>query len=217
MSPSWSADGQWLAYVSFEGKKSGVYVQRVRTGERAKVSQRAGINGAPAFSPDGKKLALTLGGTGGNPDIYVLDLSSQGLLRITDDPAIDTEAVWTLGRPVPVLHLRSRRRPADLPHRGAGGGQAEAHHLQWQLQRPPAREPGWHAARDGDARRQQLPHRRAEPDEQLGAGALEGPAGRVAELCAEWGHGHLFRAGGRARLARHRIDGWPDRTAFEGG
>ena len=95
MSPSWSTDGQWLAYVSFEGRHSSVYVQRVRTGERSRVSARAGINGAPSFSPDGKRLALTLGGTGGNPDIYVLDLASQGLLRITDDPAIDTEAVWS--------------------------------------------------------------------------------------------------------------------------
>jgi TolB protein len=94
MSPSWSSDGQWLAYVSFEGRHSSVYVQRVRDGQRSRVSARAGINGAPSFSPDGKKLALTLGGTGGNPDIYVLDLASQGLVRITDDPAIDTEAAW---------------------------------------------------------------------------------------------------------------------------
>ena len=95
MSPAWSADGQWLAYVSFEGRHSSVYVQRVRTGERSRVSARAGINGAPSFSPDGKRLALTLGGTAGNPDIFVLDLGSQGLTRITDDPSIDTEAVWS--------------------------------------------------------------------------------------------------------------------------
>jgi TolB protein len=95
MSPSWSADGQWLAYVSFEGRHSSVYVQRVRTGERSRVSARAGINGAPSFSPDGKRLALTLGGTAGNPDIFVLDLGTQALTRVTDDPAIDTEAVWS--------------------------------------------------------------------------------------------------------------------------
>lgn len=95
MSPAWSSDGQWLAYVSFEGRRSSVYVQRVRTGERSRVSARAGINGAPSFSPDGKRLALTLGGTSGNPDIFVLDLGTQGLTRITDDPAIDTEAVWS--------------------------------------------------------------------------------------------------------------------------
>jgi TolB protein len=94
MSPTWSSDGQWLAYVSFEGRHSSVFVQRVRDGQRSRVSARAGINGAPTFSPDGKKLALTLGGTGGNPDIYTLDLQSQALVRITDDPAIDTEAVW---------------------------------------------------------------------------------------------------------------------------
>jgi TolB protein len=95
MSPAWSPDGQWITYVSFENKRSAVYVQLVRTGERRQVSARAGINGAPAWSPDGKKLALTLGGSNGNPDIYVLDLGTQNLTRITDDPAVDTEPVWT--------------------------------------------------------------------------------------------------------------------------
>jgi len=94
MSPAWSPDGQWLAYVSFETKHSAVYVQRVRTGERRQISARAGVNAAPDWSPDGRKLALTLGGSGGNPDVYVLDLSTQELTRITDDPAIDTEPVW---------------------------------------------------------------------------------------------------------------------------
>jgi len=95
MSPAWSPDGERLAYVSFESKHSTVYVQQVRTGERTQVSARAGINGAPAWSPDGRRLAVTLGGSGGNPDIFVLDLASQQLQRITDDPAIDTEAVWS--------------------------------------------------------------------------------------------------------------------------
>ena len=94
MSPAWSPDGQWLAYVSFETKHSAVYVQRVRSGERRQVSARAGVNGAPAWSPNGKRLALTLGGGGGNPDIYVLELATQELLRLTDDPAIDTEPEW---------------------------------------------------------------------------------------------------------------------------
>jgi len=95
MSPAWSPDGQWISYVSFESKRSAVYVQLVRTGERRQVSARAGINGAPAWSPDGKKLARTLGGSNGNPDIYILDLATQNLQRVTDDPAVDTEPTWT--------------------------------------------------------------------------------------------------------------------------
>jgi TolB protein len=95
MSPAWSADGRMLAYVSFERRVSAVYVQEVATGKRSMVSARAGINGAPAWSPDGKKLALTLSGSNGNLDIYLLDLTNQQLTRLTDDAGIDTEAVFS--------------------------------------------------------------------------------------------------------------------------
>ena len=95
MSPAWSPDGQWISYVSFEDHLSAVYVQRVLTGQRTRVSMRAGINGAPAWSPDSRKLALTLSGDSGHPQIYILDLASQRLTRITDVPAINTEAAWS--------------------------------------------------------------------------------------------------------------------------
>ena len=92
MSPAWSPEGDWLAYVSFERRTSAVFVQEVRTGKKILVSARAGINGAPTYSRDGKKLALTLSGSNGNLDIYVLDLATQKLTQLTDDPGIDTEA-----------------------------------------------------------------------------------------------------------------------------
>jgi TolB protein len=95
MSPAWSPDGQSLAYVSFEARLPSVYVQTLKTGERRRVSARAGVNQAPAWSPDGKKLALTLSTRDGNLDIYILDLASQALTRITDDPGIDTEPQWS--------------------------------------------------------------------------------------------------------------------------
>ena len=95
MSPAWSSDGQWIAYVSFENHLSAIYVQRVLTGQRTRVSMRAGINGAPAWSPDGRKLAITLSGNSGHPQIYILDLGTQQLTRITDAPAINTEATWS--------------------------------------------------------------------------------------------------------------------------
>jgi len=91
MSPAWSPDGTRLAYVSFEGHASGVWVQNLLTGVREKVSGRPGINGAPAWSPDGGRLALALSQPDGNVDVFVLDLSSRALLRVTDDPSIDTE------------------------------------------------------------------------------------------------------------------------------
>ncbi|MFM8585226.1 MAG: Tol-Pal system beta propeller repeat protein TolB [Gammaproteobacteria bacterium] len=95
MSPAWSPDGEWLAYVSFETRSASVYVQRVRTAERRRVSSRAGVNNAPTWSPDGSRLALTLSSSGGNLDVYLLDIASGALTRLTDHPAIDTEPEWS--------------------------------------------------------------------------------------------------------------------------
>ena len=95
MSPAWSPDGQSLAYVSFESKASAIYVQTLRSGERRRVSARAGINGAPSWSPDGSTLALTLSRKDGDVDIYTLKLATQELKRMTFDPGIDTEPTWS--------------------------------------------------------------------------------------------------------------------------
>jgi TolB protein len=95
MSPAWSPDGRRLAYVSFEGGQSAVYVQELASGQRVRVSARSGINGAPAFSPDGSRLALALSRRDGNVDVYLLTLADQQLLRLTDSPAIDTEPAWS--------------------------------------------------------------------------------------------------------------------------
>jgi TolB protein len=95
MSPSWSPDGASLAYVSFEDRLPTMYVQTLKSGERHVVSAHAGVNQAPAWSPDGRKMALVLSTRDGNLDIYVLDLATQQLTRITDDPGIDTEPQWS--------------------------------------------------------------------------------------------------------------------------
>ena len=95
MSPAWSPDSRQLAYVSFEGNRSSIFVQTLRTGNRFKVSSKPGINGAPSFSPDGRKLVVTLGGVDGNLDIHVLDINSRATTRLTTHRAIDTEGTWS--------------------------------------------------------------------------------------------------------------------------
>ncbi len=95
MSPAWSPDSRQLAYVSFEGSRSSIFIQSLRSGNRFQVSNKPGINGAPAFSPDGRKLVVTLGGVEGNPDIYVLDITSRQVKRLTTHRAIDTEGTWS--------------------------------------------------------------------------------------------------------------------------
>jgi TolB protein len=95
MSPAWSPDGRRIAYVSFEGNRSGVYIQDLSSGRRQQASASPGINGAPSFSPDGRWLALTLSGTDGNLDVHVLNPATGQKRRLTRNPAIDTEPAWS--------------------------------------------------------------------------------------------------------------------------
>ena len=122
MSPSWSPDGRRLAYVSFEGGNSAVWIQDISSGSRDKVASFRGINGAPAFSPDGGRLALTLS-KGGNPDVYVMDLGSKHLTQVTNHFGIDTEPTWS--HDGGSLYFTSDRggRP-QIYQVGAGGGSA---------------------------------------------------------------------------------------------
>ena len=125
MSPAWSPDGRWLAYVSFEGGSSRIMVQELATGLRRELTAFPGINGAPAFSPDGRRLALTLS-RDGSPDIYVLTLESGELRRLTSGPGIDTEPAWSPdGRTLVFTSDRSGGRPQLFRISAAGGGAPE--------------------------------------------------------------------------------------------
>jgi TolB protein len=93
MSPVWSPDSRNIAYVSFENRRSEIWMQNIETGNRELLAGFQGINSAPSFSPDGRRLAMTLS-RDGHPNIYVMDLATRELTQITRTQAIDTEPVW---------------------------------------------------------------------------------------------------------------------------
>jgi TolB protein len=122
MSPAWSPDGKQIAYVSFEAKRSMIYLQSVVTGKRERLAQFPGINSAPAFSPDGRRLAMALS-RDGNAEIYIMDLKTRALQRLTFDPAIDTEPTWSPdGRQI--IFTSDRAGGPQLYRKPATGGAA---------------------------------------------------------------------------------------------
>lgn len=89
MSPVWSPDGK-IAYVSFEKKNQIIYVATLATGTRITLSDYKGSNSAPAWSLDGRRLALTLTKDGLRRNLY-REYDGTGLRRLMSSNGIDTE------------------------------------------------------------------------------------------------------------------------------
>ncbi len=94
ISPSWSPNGQQLAYVSFESRKPVVYVHEVSSGKRRVLANFKGSNSAPSWSPDGKTLAVTLSRDGGS-QLFLIDSNGGEPRRLTTSSSIDTEPVFS--------------------------------------------------------------------------------------------------------------------------
>ena len=71
-------------------QKPVVYVQTLATRARKAVASFKGSNSAPAWSPDGKKLAVVLTMVGGS-QIFLMDAEGGGLQRLSQSSGIDTE------------------------------------------------------------------------------------------------------------------------------
>lgn len=120
MSPSWSPDGKRLAYVSFENRHAGIYLQDVSSGSRRLLSEFPGINGAPAWSPDGRKLAVVLSKSGA-PNIYVMDVATHSLKQLTHDFYINTEPFWSPNGQH-IIYTSNRSGGPQIYLIGASGG-----------------------------------------------------------------------------------------------
>src|SRR3569832_192447 len=123
LSPAGASDGNRLAYVSFENKRSQVWVQDLTSGKRDLITSFPGINGAPAWAPNGRELAVALS-KDGNPDIYVLNLASKQLRRVTDNLAIDTEPVWSPDGQT-IYFTSDRGGSPQIYRTSSSGGRAE--------------------------------------------------------------------------------------------
>lgn len=81
LSPAWSHDSQWLAYVSYVKGKPDIYVKHLK-GNRGAIINYDGMNISPDWMPGQLKLAATLSFSG-SQEIYLLTKKGEIIKRVT--------------------------------------------------------------------------------------------------------------------------------------
>lgn len=85
LSPRWWPGADALTYTSFHASFPDVYKIDLAANRRTKLAGFPGLNAGAAISPDGRSMALVLS-KDGNPELYVMDLRSRRLTRMTRTP-----------------------------------------------------------------------------------------------------------------------------------
>jgi len=80
--------------VSFERGHAAVFVQSLATRQRRVLADFPGSNSAPAWSPDGKQIAMVLSREGSS-QLYIVRNDGSDLRRITFSETIDTEPMFS--------------------------------------------------------------------------------------------------------------------------
>ncbi|MEI6218047.1 MAG: DPP IV N-terminal domain-containing protein [bacterium] len=84
ISPAWYPGGRRLAYTSFRAAFPYIYSIDLGGGAltREQLTRFPGMNMGAAISPDSRRMAMCLS-KDGNPELYVMDLQSKRLARLT--------------------------------------------------------------------------------------------------------------------------------------
>jgi len=90
LAPRFSPDGARVLYTSYETGFPRIYVLDVNTVGRRAIDLPSGtMSFAPRFAPNGQTAVFSLT-TGGNTDLFTVNLASGALTRLTSAPSIET-------------------------------------------------------------------------------------------------------------------------------
>lgn len=85
ITPNWGPDGKSIIYTSYLRGFPDIYRIDLNRNRRETLASYGGLNTGAAVSPDGKDLALILS-KDGNPELYIKNLRSGALTRLTNTP-----------------------------------------------------------------------------------------------------------------------------------
>jgi TolB protein len=94
LSPSWSPDGQRIAFTSWRDRNWEIYVMNAGGGKHRNLTRNAGLDSNPVWSPDGRRIAFG-SERDGNLEIYVMNADGSHQRNVTRNDGDDAWPVWS--------------------------------------------------------------------------------------------------------------------------
>jgi TolB protein len=95
VTPRFSPNSQTVAYMSFKGETDPrVLLLDVGAGRKQSLGDFPGMTFAPRFSPDGRRVVMSMQ-TGGDANIFAMDIVTRETTRLTAGAAIDTSPCFS--------------------------------------------------------------------------------------------------------------------------
>jgi len=91
--PSWSPDGEWIAYRFIQGDDYEIYKVKPDGSSRTDLTNNPAMDIEPDWSPDGKWVVFS-SNRGGNFDLYIMKPDGSELARLTTSPDKDSDPSW---------------------------------------------------------------------------------------------------------------------------
>jgi TolB protein len=136
ISPRWNPKtGREIVFVSDRGGSPQLYLMDASGGNQRPLLNLGGHMDSPAWSPDGRFIAFTWDGGGGNFDIYLTDVASGQVIRLTREGRNESPSWSPNGRHLAFQSNRTGRWEIWAMH--IDGSQ------QRQLTRSGGRSPSW--------------------------------------------------------------------------
>jgi Tol biopolymer transport system component len=136
--PRWSSHGEWIAFITNRESNLDLYIIRADGSDEQRLTDEAGYEYYPAWSPDDTRLMFTSDRDGGDFDLYMYTLNTGTITQLTHNDTLDERPTWSPdGRFVTYLAMPNRELEIHIMDVASGESHALTndklfyHEAQW--------------------------------------------------------------------------------------
>jgi len=136
LSPSFSPDGNKMAFVSSRTSAPQIFILDLQTGQTKRLTYNGSYNTQPSWSPQGDKIAYSTMEKNGEINIFTINTDGSSLRQLTSGSRQNESPSWSPGGDMIVFTSSRHGQKKLFVMNAAGGGQRRLLQLEGEQMQP---------------------------------------------------------------------------------